>query len=448
MAHRRKWSPAAISYLFLLVIIAGVTAENVSLPAFTRIYESIYCRQYYAEHDPSLIGRDGGDGVPEEFCKISQVQGEVAMLRAWQTFFDSVGTISLAVPWGYYADVRGRKPVLVMVTASLLARAVWMQVVFAMFFRYGASQLFATFISSPLAAFLMQFGLFVPTVVGTCLMGLMVALTSLLPETLNYSAGAAQICDTTPPPKSSGTVRERVRHIPARVRDSTAFLWSDIRVAILVPTYLVHMLIYETNNLLVQYASARFNIAISRATLIIALQSALIIVQLLFILPAITRFLTARLHISPQRKDLLLARWSALFLSAGFLGVGLAPTLPLLVAAVPFEVAGWGLMFVTRSLITTFVEPHHVARLYTVLTLVDVAGLMLGAPAFAWLFDRGLEAGGAAAGLPFVVCSAAIAAAGALTLLIRVEDGPTGGPEGREGLLARPEESSGADPES
>ncbi|GME49366.1 Major facilitator superfamily domain general substrate transporter [Neofusicoccum parvum] len=127
--HRRKWSPAAISYLFLLVIIAGVTADNVSLPAFTRIYESIYCRQYYAEHDPSLIGRDGGDGVPEEFCKISQVQGEVAMLRAWQTFFDSVGTISLAVPWGYYADVRGRKPVLVMVTASLLARAVWMQVV-------------------------------------------------------------------------------------------------------------------------------------------------------------------------------------------------------------------------------------------------------------------------------------------------------------------------------
>lgn len=90
--HRRKWSPAAISYLFLLVIIAGVTADNVSLPAFTRIYESIYCRQYYAEHDPSLIGRDGGDGVPEEFCKISQVQGEVAMLRAWQTFFDSVGS--------------------------------------------------------------------------------------------------------------------------------------------------------------------------------------------------------------------------------------------------------------------------------------------------------------------------------------------------------------------
>ncbi|GME49364.1 Major facilitator superfamily domain general substrate transporter [Neofusicoccum parvum] len=294
----------------------------------------------------------------------------------------------------------------------------------------------------------MQFGLFVPTVVGTCLMGLMVALTSLLPETLNYSAGAAQSCDTTPPPKSSGTVRERVRQIPARVRDSTAFLWSDIRVAILVPTYLVHMLMYETNNLLVQYASARFNIAISRATLIIALQSALIIVQLLLILPAVTRFLTARLHTSPQRKDLLLARWSALLLSAGFLGVGLAPTLPLLVAAVPFEVAGWGFMFVTRSLITAFVEPHHVARLYTVLTLVDVAGLMLGAPAFAWLFDRGLEAGGAAAGLPFVVCSAMIAAAGALMLLIRVEDGPTAGAGRREGLLARPEESSGADPES
>lgn len=86
---RTRWSPATISYLFLLIIIAGVAADGISAPALTRIYETIYCRQYFAEHDPSLIGRDN---VPEKFCKIPAVQGKVAMLKAWQTFFDAIGS--------------------------------------------------------------------------------------------------------------------------------------------------------------------------------------------------------------------------------------------------------------------------------------------------------------------------------------------------------------------
>lgn len=296
----------------------------------------------------------------------------------------------------------------------------------AMFFRYGASQLFATFISSPLSAFSMQFGLFVPTVLGTCLMALMVWLVSFLPETLNYSAGVTESHSPTPSSKTTATVKERIRQLPSRVRGSTSFLWSDVRVAILVPIYSMHMLIYNTNDLLVQYTSARFHIPIYRAALITSLQSALVIVHLLFILPALTRFLTARLGISSQAKDLLLARWSALFMALGFFGVGLAPTLPLLITAIPVEVAGWGFMFVTRSLVTSFVEPHHVARLYMVLTLADVAGLMVGSPTLAGLFDRGLQSGGAAVGLPFVVCGSMVAAVGTLLLTFRVTDAMAG----------------------
>ncbi|KAK0653248.1 hypothetical protein DIS24_g6213 [Lasiodiplodia hormozganensis] len=123
---RPRWSPATISYLFLLIIIAGVAADGISAPALTRIYEAIYCRQYFAEHDPSLIGRDN---VPEKFCKIPAVQGKVAMLKAWQTFFDAIGSLSLAIPWGWYADSRGRKPVILLTTWSLFARAVWIQIV-------------------------------------------------------------------------------------------------------------------------------------------------------------------------------------------------------------------------------------------------------------------------------------------------------------------------------
>ncbi|OJD35970.1 mfs transporter [Diplodia corticola] len=463
---KAKWSPAAISYLFLLVIVVGVAADAVSTPALTRIYESIYCRRYFAEHDPSLIGRDGRDSVPEELCKVPKVQGEVAMLKAWQTFFDAVGGISFAIPWGWYADSRGRKPVLLLTTYSLLARAIWIQIVClcwktlslrlvwlsaihsvsggapvfsalayvviadvtpqqergAMFFRFGASQLFATFISSPLAAFLMRLGLFVPTIAGTVFYGLMCALVSLIPETKGYSSTKPPSRAGPFPPVESSTMRERIRKIPAHVRDSAAFLWSDRRISILVLVYSVHSLVIDANELLIQYISAHFAVSLSHATLVLAFQSALIIVHLLFVLPAITHFLTARLGMAVQLKDLYLARWSALFLSLGLLGIGIAPTLLLLITAIPFEVAGWGFTFVVRSLMTSFVESHHVARLYTVLTLVDTAVLMVGSPVTAALFDRGMSSGdGSTAGLPYVVCSLLVAVFGVLVLFVRIE---------------------------
>lgn len=503
---RRRWSPAAISYLFLLVIIAGTTADGISSPALTRIYESIYCRQYYADNDPSMIGRDGDDGVPEEFCKIGHVQGEVAMLKAWQTFFEAIGSILLAIPWGYFADVYGRKPVLMSVTYALLARAIWIQVVcyfwktlpiklvwltglysitggasvfsalaftivadvmpqekrVNMFFRYGACQLFARFLSSPLASFIMPFGLFVATVVGTVLYGLMCFLVSLIPETLDYNTEGSANGDgsTTPPPKRTATLKQRIRRLPGQVRESTAFLWSDIRVLILVLTYLTHSLIGNLDDLLVQYVSARFHIPLARSTLVLAFENALMIVHLLAIMPGITYLLTKRYNMPSQRKDLLLGLWSALFLTAGLFGIGIAPTLPLLITAIPVLVAGVGFAYLTRSLVTSFVEPHHIARLYTVLTLVDMAGLMAGSPAFAALFDRGLEqgGGGVAAGLPFIVCGLVIAISGASMLFIRIGDGPSAGDEEeaeREALLAdaadvadaaSPEESVAADP--
>lgn len=269
----------------------------------------------------------------------------------------------------------------------------------------------------------MRLGPFVPTVVGIAFWGLMCALVSLIPETKGYSSSKPTSQDLPPPHVEHSTIGQRISTIFARMRDSTAFLWSDKRVTILILAYSVHSLVYNASDLLVQYVSARFNIPLSRATLILGLQSALIIVHLLCILPAITHILTTRLRMAAQLKDLLLARWSAFFLSLGLVGIGIAPTMLLLIAALPIEVAGWGFTFLTRSLMTSFVESHHVARLYTVLSLVDTAVLMVGSPVIAALFDRGLSSGsGIAAGLPFVTCGLVVAAFSAPVLFIRVEN--------------------------
>jgi hypothetical protein len=93
-SSKSKATPLFIITLVILVILALECGDELIGPAQTRVLESIYCRQYYEAHDPSLIGSDGGDGVAEKFCKNSVIQGEVAMLKGWGITFDGTGSKS------------------------------------------------------------------------------------------------------------------------------------------------------------------------------------------------------------------------------------------------------------------------------------------------------------------------------------------------------------------
>lgn len=91
---REKARPAVIVLLLLLYTTFQDLGFYLMEPAQTRIFERIYCREYYEKHDPSLIGSDGRGGVDEKWCKVSWVQGEVAMLKGWQLTFDGTGSES------------------------------------------------------------------------------------------------------------------------------------------------------------------------------------------------------------------------------------------------------------------------------------------------------------------------------------------------------------------
>lgn len=87
-----KAHPAVIVLLLLLYTIFLDLGFYLMDPAQTRILERIYCREYYEKHDPSLIGSDGRGGVDDKWCKVSWVQGQVAMLKGWQLTFESTGS--------------------------------------------------------------------------------------------------------------------------------------------------------------------------------------------------------------------------------------------------------------------------------------------------------------------------------------------------------------------
>ncbi|KAK8925396.1 hypothetical protein H634G_07583 [Metarhizium anisopliae BRIP 53293] len=70
---REKARPAVIVLLLLLYTIFLDLGFYLMEPAQTRIFERIYCREYYEKRDPSLIGSDGRGGVDEKWCKVSWV---------------------------------------------------------------------------------------------------------------------------------------------------------------------------------------------------------------------------------------------------------------------------------------------------------------------------------------------------------------------------------------
>lgn len=138
-------SQARKTYILLLtslfVLSLGIGDEIIN-PAQTRVFEAIYCRRFYEKHDPSVIAPGYHDGwwddesrqgvllgIQERWCKVPEVQGDVATVKLYEQGLSCIGSLLLAIPWGYFADYYGRKPLAIMLAFAFFFRAVWIQIV-------------------------------------------------------------------------------------------------------------------------------------------------------------------------------------------------------------------------------------------------------------------------------------------------------------------------------
>ena len=133
-----------ILLMCLIIVTLNVAAYLQSIPR-VRLYEIVYCRQYYQEVNPGLIGPGGV--VDEKLCKINAVQNQVALLIGWLRAFDyapgmekllfemlairwmlilsGIIGIFLAVPFGMLADKYGRKWLLMLDVVAICLRQSW-----------------------------------------------------------------------------------------------------------------------------------------------------------------------------------------------------------------------------------------------------------------------------------------------------------------------------------
>jgi hypothetical protein len=75
--HSRTSSRYGVFVIFLLLSIINLAIRLLNLP-LNRVIELRYCKEYYQQHDPSVIGPDGS--ILEELCKINEVQKKLAWL--------------------------------------------------------------------------------------------------------------------------------------------------------------------------------------------------------------------------------------------------------------------------------------------------------------------------------------------------------------------------------
>ncbi|KAK5017631.1 hypothetical protein LTR16_002355 [Cryomyces antarcticus] len=175
--------------------------------------------------------------------------------------------------------------------------------------------------------------------------------------------------------------------------------------------------------LLLQHISKRYDWTISQATYLISLRAGMNALVFFHLLPSISSLLQKCCRFTGQQKDLYLACLSAALIALGFSGLALAPTATLAAVGLVLTSLGSSAMFMIRSSMTSLVESHHVARLYTVVSVVDTLGLMEGGPLAAGLFRAGLRVGGAWVGLLFAVLAGLFAGAALLLCFVRIRKG-------------------------
>lgn len=288
----------------------------------------------------------------------------------------------------------------------------------------------------PLSAWLMEKSPWIPSFLGLILYALATIAFLLVPETLNFQHEKSELESELARPSfetqqasdnmAASTTLEATRFKRSwqmKFKSSVSFLTDDLRVMVLIMPFIAHILLASISKLLLQYVSTRYGLTLSEATLLVTVRNGVTAALLFLLLPYLTKAVMRNYGLSAQAKDLLLARISQVLIAVGWLLVAASPTIPMVAVSLAVASSGVGAIFLVRSLLTSLLPAHHIARVYTIISMVDTVGMMVGAPLLAGLFSRGLSLGHGWIGLPFYFVGGLAALFAVLLFFIRLDKG-------------------------
>lgn len=127
----RQWRSG--NFRILVTLLAMATLNSLTLqiliPAEIRIFESIYCKDWFETHEASvgsgLVGLLSDGGIDEHYCKIPPVQKQVSSLRGYIEWWDALPALFVAIPIGILADQVGRRWLLRLGMVVIFLKQLW-----------------------------------------------------------------------------------------------------------------------------------------------------------------------------------------------------------------------------------------------------------------------------------------------------------------------------------
>ncbi|PWY81907.1 MFS general substrate transporter [Aspergillus heteromorphus CBS 117.55] len=456
-----------------------------------RLFESIICQQYYRDSQPTpssaaaaaaaavAAGMDISIGIPEDLCKKAPVQSALAQLVGWQSFFDNIPGLLLALPYGLLADKYGRRWVMTMSFVGQLGgvlwivgvcwlglpiRAMWLSSLFLVvgggpnvaasvsmmvitdstpeikrsqiFMYFNAAVVIAEIISPPIGSLLMKQSLWLPILLNVICGAISIFLSWYMPETNSYAVRGRERGGYTAIPSSPGndTSSNNSNEEPSKhpgyitgllhtLQDSMRVIFTQKNIALLVVSFLISTFARDSMAFLLQYISTRYSWPIAKTSWLLSFRAAAQLLQFTLILPWVDRTMRKRFKGDPRQKDLYLARASIIAIAVGFAIMGVAPIVGLTMFGITINTAGSGFATFARSLLSSLIDPTMMGALYSTLALMDTLGSLLAGPMMAWAFRWGMQLGGVWLGMPYLVSAVLCGGMAGLVFWIRLGRG-------------------------
>ncbi|KAF3937485.1 hypothetical protein ABW19_dt0204557 [Dactylella cylindrospora] len=465
-------------YLTGLIILLELEEVVQSAPTI-RLLELAICQRYYGDR-----GIDGP--IDEGMCKIDDVQTQLAYIKGGQGFFEAIPTLLLAIPYGYYADKRGRRFVLFLTELGLILAMAWILLVcynwetipiqavwgtgvfriigagpavaFAMimsmvadvssetsrsrnFYKLFSAYLCTQLVGPPLTYWAMKKALWLPYII--CMISLAASFPILLaiPETLSYVKRRTEYTDDD---SDSNGIHANGHggkwNWRTKLPDMSVYkkFMKDYRIILgLVATFIaqIRMIALE---IIMPYASKKFGWELSETTSLIFLVAVVNLVLFLVILPYITEILKEKTEMPSKKIDLWIARISHVCFTVGSLILFFSWVPVVLFIGLAVFSLGFGARVSMLSALTGLVHKEETARLYTLVSILEAGSHLTSSPSLQAALAQGIKWGGKLLGFPFLVMALYFPIGVACSFLIRI-DGDIGGNEDEQSLA---EESS------
>ncbi|KAI1207843.1 major facilitator superfamily transporter [Annulohypoxylon truncatum] len=482
-ARRRPRPKLAIAPLLVLILLVNLSASLYQLP-LNRIIERRLCRDYYNLHDPSVIDNDGN--IDEKLCKIDDVQKSLAWVVGIMETLWIVGDFVMTIPLGFVAEKYGRRTVLWLNIVPRLFLLAWVvmvgffekslplkaiivgpclsilggncvlnsivyalaasltddNVVRATYFSWtNAISYVVTFVGPGLAGATMTLNLFLPLLIGICLLLLAIPTISLLADpTHNRPASEDEQrrpLISSPTLKAQSSSGNILKPVIKRFHTLYSIVRSHPRnLSLLLISFFLTSLASSDTTLLAQFISKRYHWEFASAGYLLSAKAVVNFTLLTFVIPGILR---ARGTQGPNQPPTLsdwdnveYSRICLILSQIGALAIALSVTPSFLFPSLLLYSLGSALPVFTLGLLkspsvvptdedrsTNSTEPE--THIFSIVMMVKILGSLVGAPLMASIWVKGISTG--VYGIPYYTSAFLYACASVVFHGVKVQRG-------------------------